>query len=89
MPENTRKYERILSLVSTYMAPTVCSELSNPANGGVSWTGLTSGSTATYTCNTGYQLTGAQTRTCQSNGTWSGQAPTCTRMTILNMIEFK
>ena len=56
--------------------------LSSPANGRVAVTGLTSGSTATYTCNTGYQLTGLQTRTCLSNGIWSGQAPTCPRMNI-------
>ena len=34
-------------------------------------------STAVYTCNTGYNLTGDMTRTCQANGTWSGIAPTC------------
>ncbi len=33
--------------------------------------------TATYTCNTGYNLTCGVTRTCQANGTWSGTAPTC------------
>ncbi len=32
---------------------------------------------ATYTCNTGYTLSGSSTRTCQTNGLWSETAPTC------------
>ena len=33
---------------------------------------------ATYTCAAGYEtLTGNAARTCQSDGTWSGMAPTC------------
>ena len=28
--------------------------------------------TCSFTCNTGYELTGSNTRTCQSNGSWSG-----------------
>ena len=44
-------------------------------------TGVTNGSIAAYTCNMGYQLIGEdQTRTCMSNGTWSGEEPTCIRM---------
>ena len=57
-----------------------CPNLMDPTNGMVSFSATTSGSSATYTCNTGYQLDGASTRTCQSDGTWSGSAPTCTRM---------
>ena len=58
-----------------------CPPLADPANGMVMWTGLTPGSTATYTCDVGFELNGAQTRTCQiSDGTWSGDPPTCDRM---------
>ena len=32
-----------------------------------------------YTCNTGYELTGSATRTCQSNRSWSGTDAMCTR----------
>ena len=30
------------------------------------------GDTCSVTCNTGYELTGSDTRTCQSDGSWSG-----------------
>ena len=58
----------------------VCRELSSPTNGQVTWTGLTNGSTATYTCDSGYHLIGDPTRTCLSSGIWSGQEPTCESM---------
>ena len=32
-----------------------------------------------FTCNTGYELTGSDTRTCQSDGNWSGNATVCRR----------
>ncbi len=32
---------------------------------------------ATYSCVTGYTLNGGTTRTCGSDGVWSGSAPTC------------
>ncbi|XP_064386665.1 sushi, von Willebrand factor type A, EGF and pentraxin domain-containing protein 1-like [Halichondria panicea] len=32
---------------------------------------------ATYTCDTGYTLNGVSTRTCGSDGVWSGSDPTC------------
>ncbi|XP_033098555.1 CUB and sushi domain-containing protein 3-like [Anneissia japonica] len=37
----------------------------------------TYGSTVTYVCNTGYNLVGAASVTCQSDGTWSQSAPVC------------
>ena len=30
-----------------------------------------------YKCAEGFKLQGPSNRTCQSGGTWSGQAPTC------------
>ena len=33
--------------------------------------------TCSFTCNTGYELTGNDTRTCQSDGSWSGSDPMC------------
>ena len=37
------------------------------------------GDTCNVTCNTGYELTGSDTRTCQSNWSWSGIDVMCTR----------
>ena len=33
--------------------------------------------TCSFTCNTGYELTGSDTRTCQSDGNWSGTKTMC------------
>lgn len=61
------------------LAAVSCSGLSAPANGQVLLSGTTFGSVATYTCNNGYSLVGSSTRSCQSNGQWSGDAPSCSR----------
>ena len=57
-----------------------CGTLTNLANGLINHTtGATFGQTATYSCNTGFNLVGGSsaTRTCQATGIWSGSAPTC------------
>ena len=60
-----------------------CGSLPTPANGFVLVpAGTNVGDTATYSCNTGYVLTGATTRTCGSNGMWTPVAPTCERTFI-------
>ena len=54
-----------------------------PANGQQSVSGITFGSTVTYTCNLGYTLQGDNEgdngHTCLANGQWSGRTPTCNR----------
>ena len=35
--------------------------------------------TCNFTCNTGYELIGSETRTCLSNGSWSGDDVMCRR----------
>ena len=35
--------------------------------------------TCSYTCDIGYQLNGSDTRTCQSDGSWSGTNAMCSR----------
>ena len=37
------------------------------------------GDTCNFTCNTGYELTGSNTGTCQSDGSWSGTDDVCRR----------
>ncbi|XP_052808433.1 E-selectin-like isoform X2 [Mya arenaria] len=54
-----------------------CGSLSNPANGQVSFLATTEGSTATYSCNSGFMLVGDSTRTCEASGVWNGSEPTC------------
>ena len=69
----------------TFLILTVvdCGNLTDPANGSVTHTsGTTFGETATYSCNTGYNLTRDSTRTCQATGQWSGNAPTCEGMLL-------
>ena len=60
-----------------------CNNLSTPANGSI--TSCTSGiagvgyegDTCSFTCNSGYELTGSDTRTCQSDGSWNGNDVAC------------
>ena len=61
-------------------------ELTNPINGMITCSLINSPSfsyedTCSFTCNTGYELIGHgnDTRTCQSNGSWSGTDVTCNR----------
>ena len=55
-----------------------CGSLTNPDNGQVdTFVGTTFGSTATYTCDTGYTLSGSQTRTCGADGLWTSSEPFC------------
>ena len=56
--------------------PTDCPRLNNPENGMVTLSGLSVGSTTNYTCNSGYFVNGAESRTCQGPG-WSSSALTC------------
>ena len=43
----------------------------------MSVSGTTVGQIVTYTCNSGYELMGNSTRTCQSSGQWTGSQPSC------------
>ena len=50
----------------------------NPDNGRVDTPQeATFNQVATYSCNSGYELVGNMTRTCQADGMWSGSEPTC------------
>lgn len=56
-----------------------------PAHGDVSVTDLHPGGTATFHCDSGYQLQGEETLICL-NGTrpaWTGEPPSCTGETLI------
>ena len=62
-----------------------CPSLTDPNNGVMTCLlkadGVSSSynDTCSFTCNTGYKLTGSDTRTCQSDGSWSGSEAMCGR----------
>lgn len=81
--------QSIITLLSNYSKITKllfigvdCGSISSPSNGQVIVTSTTFGSTARYSCDSGYDLVGASSRTCQSSGQWSGAAPTCTAVSL-------
>ena len=55
-----------------------CGDPGTPTNGQRSLSSTTYNSVVTYTCDVGYTLQGANSRTCQSDGQWSGTVPQCT-----------
>ncbi|XP_031559988.1 sushi, von Willebrand factor type A, EGF and pentraxin domain-containing protein 1-like [Actinia tenebrosa] len=61
----------------------VCRHPTNPVNGFL--TSLTCnnvyGSVATFSCRSGYTISGSRTRSCLSSGQWSGVYTTCRRVT--------
>ena len=57
-----------------------CPTLTSPMNGSLLISGTGAGiyqETATYSCETGFNLVGMSERVCQSDGTWSRSDPTC------------
>ena len=62
----------------------VCPTLPSPSNGMVSCSLGVDGvanseDTCSFTCNNGYELSGSDTRTCQTDGSWSGSDALCER----------
>lgn len=57
----------------------LCSNLEHIDNGRVDYPNRRPGTTATYTCNPDFHISGTRTRTCGDNGEWSGEEPTCER----------
>ena len=57
-----------------------CDEPETLINGDKDNTGNMEGDTVTYSCNSGFKLSGDSLRTCQSNGEWSGTQPKCNCM---------
>ena len=72
-------YEKDQHLLFFFLAAVDCGPLLDPTFGRVTLTGTFFGNVATYECFLGYEIVGQVTRTCQSDGTWSGAAPECER----------
>ena len=65
-------------MFTSMLLVTNCGLLTDPDNGQVNTSsGTTFGSTATYTCDNGYALSGSQTRTCGADGNWTSSEPFC------------
>ena len=67
-----------------FYADIQCDVLSAPDNGNASCSSGRvgvgyEGDSCNFTCNTGYELTGSDTRTCQSDGSWNGTEALCAR----------
>ena len=60
-----------------YTAAIDCGDPGTPTNGQRSLSSTTYNSVVTYTCDVGYTLQGSNSRTCQSDGQWSGSVPQC------------
>ena len=61
-----------------------CKQLAHPNNGMVDCSLGDDGvpsyeDTCSFTCGAGYELTGSNTRRCQSDGSWTVNNPTCKR----------
>ena len=57
----------------------MCADLSDPENGTVTVVGTAPSSTATYECDSGFQLEGSVVLTCGDDGEWSPAPPVCQR----------
>lgn len=54
-----------------------CPRLTPPENGEIRYIGSGFGELVRYSCLPGFKIVGTVSRTCKSNGQWSGEAPTC------------
>lgn len=65
-----------------------CGDPGGLTNGGAVTSGILYGDNVTYTCQTGYNITGDVNRTCQSNAVWSGSRPKCWCMMLFIFFFF-
>ncbi len=65
-------------VMNTFLSVRDCGSLSSPTDGSVDQSsGTTEGKVASFSCSTGYTLSGATQRTCQSSGSWTDSQPSC------------
>ncbi|XP_065203954.1 sushi, von Willebrand factor type A, EGF and pentraxin domain-containing protein 1-like, partial [Planococcus citri] len=71
------RISHVTPFVECFVLDRECEELASPSFGRVTLRGLLFSDKANYTCELGYTLVGPKQRTCQADGTWSGNTPTC------------
>jgi len=54
-----------------------CEAPTEPDNGNVSVSGYYYGAVAKFWCQSGYNMTGSDSATCQQTGNWSAPSPSC------------
>ena len=69
-------YKIVLQIFNVILTPDNGNMSYTSGKVGVSYTG----DTYSFTCNTGYGLTDSDTRTCQSDGSWSDSDSVCRSM---------
>lgn len=79
--ELTYRYNhmKVKSIYASIFFSSECPGLSKIDFGKATFSGLTAGSTASYSCNRGFQLSGRKDRLCLVTGEWEGIEPTCAR----------
>jgi len=86
-------YICIIAVCFIAVVKTECDGLSVPSNGemvscssGTLGLGF-EGDTCSFTCNTGYERTGSDVRTCQSDGSWSGNDTVCRQGNLYKLYD--
>ena len=54
-----------------------CQPLTAPENGKIVGSDYSYGAQISFECDPGYTMRGADVATCQNNGQWDAQSPTC------------
>ena len=76
--EGVFEFGVVIYAITTFTAVVDCGQLTDPDNGLVDIPyGTTFRSTATYTCDTSYALSGSQSRSCGDDGNWTSSEPFC------------
>ncbi|XP_053555720.1 sushi domain-containing protein 2 [Bombina bombina] len=73
-------------LVDSLKPVVSCGWLEPPINGRKEGTSYLINSQVTFECNKGYMLVGSYSRTCQWDGTWSGETSYCAPNNILGIV---
>ena len=72
----------VITILHDVIYTGACGYLPHPRYGRVFVNTLVVGGRATYICSRGFRVVGPTTRTCLSDGSWSGSQPICNRMLI-------